>query len=118
MAELASCFGQSLQLPPSPLIIAGSVGSPGPPNVGVDIDFNQDMDQASLPPLSVWEFDVDGSPEPANSQVWQSATRLRVGYFGSVPGANGFVHLLTSDPGLRCLIGAIAKAPQSQRFFP
>lgn len=76
------------------------------------------MDTGSVPALSVWEILVDGVPDTASAQAWFDATHLRVHYTGVPPISAGIINLIATDPGLRCTFGAVAKAPQSDAFFP
>lgn len=99
-------------------MVSASVFSAGPPTTQVDVLWNQDMDQTSLPPLSVWEFIDDGTPRAAIAQAWLTPANLRVDYTGSVPSTLGLINLIATDPGLRCFLGGVAKAPQSAQFFP
>lgn len=76
------------------------------------------MDQTALPPLTVWQFLVDGTPTAASGQSWFAGNILRLTYAGSDPTVTGYLRLLTTSVNLRSSVGAIAKAPQVIQFFP
>lgn len=99
-------------------MVNGTLSSSGPPTVTVDIAWDEPMDTGAVPPLTVWEFLVDGVPTPASGQSWFAGNILRLTYAGSDPTVTGFLRLLTTSVNLRSSVGALAKAPQVVQFFP
>ncbi len=118
MLASARCFGLSLQLPPSPKMLTADIVVTGPPTTSIEITWDKEMDQLSLPPLSVFELVLDGVPAAATARSWVGPNILQVDYAGAPPSTTGFLKLIVTDPALRAIDMTVAKAPQTVQFFP
>lgn len=83
------------------LIPTGGDWTYGDPNLGITIDFAEDMDQTAEPPMAFWKIDVDGVNKTPDSGAWVDARQYGLAYAEAVLGPTDIrLHWQTKHPDL------------------
>lgn len=105
-------------MPPSPVMVSGCLDSPGPPTNIITVVFGQAMDTSVLPSSGSFSILSDSVPQVPTVLGWDGTTNLGLSFPGNPPLVGATLTLDVEDINLRCSIGTLANAPQTQAFFP
>jgi len=91
---------------------------PIPPNVGIDIEFDQAMNTAVLPGNTTFEVTIDGAPLAVTVNGWTDSTHLGCTYVGAIPTVDAYVRQLILDPLCYSALGTFARPQPNVQWFP
>jgi len=111
-------FGLIPFVPLRALIVDVQITIPIPPNVGIDIEFDQPMNQTVLPGNTTFEMTIDGTPLAIVVNGWSDATHLGCTYVGAMPAVDAFVRQLVLDFNCQSLLGTYSRPQSNVQWFP
>ena len=112
------CFSAQLTLPLRPLIVDVQITVPIPPNVGIDIEFDQAMNTSVLPGNLTFRIYIDGGGLDVTVNGWTDSTHLGCTYVGALPTTSGQISQIRLDTNCYSALGTYARPQSALTWYP
>ncbi len=86
--------------------------------MGLDIVFDQDMDDSVLPAVGTFTVTSDGVPLVCTPTVWSTVRKLSIMTTGTPPVVNAFVKQNILDVNCFSALGTYARKQSDLQWFP